>query len=90
MPFASLAEPGDTAACNQARCGRNTIGTAWRGLPWWSAAKCHIFIGFFVCKSKNYVTLPPHTVGIAQLVRAPDCGSGGRRFEPDYLPERPS
>ena len=25
-------------------------------------------------------------VGIAQLARAPDCGSGGRRFEPDYPP----
>ena len=25
-------------------------------------------------------------VGIAQLVRAPDCGSGGRRFEPGYPP----
>ena len=25
-------------------------------------------------------------VGIAQLVRAPDCGSGGRRFESDYPP----
>ena len=23
---------------------------------------------------------------IAQLVRAPDCGSGGRRFESDYPP----
>ncbi len=25
-------------------------------------------------------------VGIAQLARAPDCGSGGRRFKPDYPP----
>ena len=25
-------------------------------------------------------------VGIAQLVRAPDCGPGGRRFEADYPP----
>ena len=25
-------------------------------------------------------------VDIAQLVRAPDCGSGGRRFESDYPP----
>lgn len=24
--------------------------------------------------------------GIAQLVRAPDCGSGGRGFEPHYFP----
>ena len=27
-------------------------------------------------------------VGIAQLVRAPDCGSGGRGFEPHYLPKK--
>ena len=26
------------------------------------------------------------TVGIAQLVRAPDCGSGGREFESHYPP----
>ena len=25
-------------------------------------------------------------VGIAQLVRAPDCGSGGREFESHYPP----
>ena len=25
-------------------------------------------------------------VGIAQLVSAPDCGSGGRRFDPGYSP----
>ena len=25
-------------------------------------------------------------VGIAQLARAPDCGSGGHRFESDYPP----
>ena len=25
-------------------------------------------------------------VGIAQLVRASDCGSEGRRFDPDYSP----
>ena len=28
----------------------------------------------------------PDMVDIAQLVRAPDCGSGGRRFESDYPP----
>ena len=28
-----------------------------------------------------------HTVGVVQLVRAPDCGSGGRGFEP-LLPPR--
>ena len=26
--------------------------------------------------------LPPDTVAVAQLVRASDCGSEGRRFEP--------
>ena len=25
-------------------------------------------------------------VGVAQLVRAPDCGSGGRRFDSDHPP----
>ena len=27
-------------------------------------------------------------VGIAQLARAPDCGSGGHRFESDYPPHK--
>jgi hypothetical protein len=27
-------------------------------------------------------------VVLAQLVRAPDCGSGGRRFEPGILPQQ--
>ena len=27
-----------------------------------------------------------HVVGIAQLVRAPDCGSGGRGFDSHYSP----
>ena len=26
-------------------------------------------------------------VSVAQLVRAPDCGSGGRRFDPDRSPK---
>ena len=30
--------------------------------------------------------VPFFMVGIAQLVRAPDCGSGGRRFESVYPP----
>ncbi len=29
---------------------------------------------------------PPVTVGVAQLVRAPDCGSGGRRFDSVHPP----
>ena len=27
------------------------------------------------------------TVGVAQLVRVPGCGPGGRRFEPDHSPQ---
>ena len=27
-------------------------------------------------------------VGVAQLVRAPDCGSGGRGFESHYPPQK--
>ena len=27
-------------------------------------------------------------VVVAQLVRAPDCGSGSRRFEPDLPPQQ--
>ena len=30
----------------------------------------------------SHDTIPPVLVAIAQLVRAPDCGSGSRRFEP--------
>ncbi len=29
-------------------------------------------------------------VVVAQLVRAPDCGSGGRRFETDLPPKKTS
>ena len=32
------------------------------------------------------VSLFTSVVGIAQLVRAPDCGSGGRGFESHYPP----
>ena len=28
-----------------------------------------------------------HMVGVAQMVRAPDCGSGGSRFDPDHPPQ---
>ena len=31
--------------------------------------------------------LDQYMVGIAQLVRAPDCGSGGREFESHYPPQ---
>ena len=30
---------------------------------------------------KSYYIYGQETVVVAQLVRAPDCGSGGRRFE---------
>ena len=33
------------------------------------------------------VSLFTSVVGIAQLVRAPDCGSGGREFESHYPPQ---
>ena len=35
--------------------------------------------------AKLYV--PPSAAGVAQLVRAPDCGSGCRRFESDHSPQ---
>ncbi len=40
---------------------------------------------FALYELKTYFCIT-NTVGIAQLVRALDCGSRGRRFEPDYLP----
>lgn len=46
------------------------------------------FLKFSLKKQKIQYICSPQTVGIAQLVRAPDCGSGGRRFEPGYLPEK--
>ena len=38
--------------------------------------------------NEKYVYLHPYIfmVDIAQLVRAPDCGSGGRGFESHYSP----
>ena len=35
---------------------------------------------------KSYYISGQETVVVAQLVRAPDCGSGGRRFETDLPP----
>ncbi len=32
------------------------------------------------------ISEPCSMVGVAQLVRAPDCGSGGRRFDSDHPP----
>ncbi len=37
--------------------------------------------------SKKYYICTRKTVGIVQLVRTSDCGSEGRRFEPDYPPK---
>lgn len=42
---------------------------------------------FGLYQLKGYFCIT-NTVGIAQLVRALDCGSRGRRFEPDYLPKK--
>ena len=41
---------------------------------------------FFKFKS---LFLPSLTVVVAQLVRASDCGSEGRRFEPGHPPKKP-
>ena len=43
----------------------------------------------FSC-SYNKITLPLQrkTVDVVQLVRTLDCGSRGRRFEPDLPPEK--
>jgi hypothetical protein len=38
---------------------------------------------------KKIVTLPPNMVDVAQLVRATDCGSVGRGFEPHLPPLTP-
>ena len=42
----------------------------------------------YLCSQSSSVYLPPHTVVVAQLVRAPDCGSGGRGFETHLPPHR--
>lgn len=44
---------------------------------------------YFACKfrRKNFIFAQPKMVIVAQLVRAPDCGSGGRRFEPGLSPK---
>ena len=40
-------------------------------------------------KVSNFaVDFPISTVGVVQLVRAPDCGSGGRGFEPHLPPQK--
>lgn len=36
---------------------------------------------------QKYYFCSPFTADIAQLVRAPVCGTGGRRFEPGYSPK---
>ena len=37
---------------------------------------------------KSYYISGQEMVVVAQLVRAPDCGSGGRRFETDLPPHK--
>ena len=39
-----------------------------------------------IYESDPYICGPKKTVGVAQLVRASDCGSEGRGFEPHHLP----
>lgn len=36
----------------------------------------------------NFIYLQPETEIVAQLVRAPDCGSGGRGFDPRHSPKK--
>ena len=43
---------------------------------------------FSELETKKYcLFLRSQMVNVAQLVRAPDCGSGGRRFKPGLSPE---
>lgn len=42
----------------------------------------------FLFLKKEYIC-SPQTVIVAQLVRAPDCGSGGRGFESRLSPPSP-
>jgi hypothetical protein len=42
---------------------------------------------FLIKKHFSATFAPSTTVIVAQLVRAPDCGSGGRRFEPGQSPD---
>ena len=44
----------------------------------------------FANQFKEICELEPHTVIVAQLVRALVCGSRGRRFEPGLSPKNPS
>ena len=37
---------------------------------------------------KSFIFARVYMVVVAQLVRAPDCGSGGRRFEPGLPPTK--
>ena len=39
-------------------------------------------------KLKSFIFTQQLMVVVAQLVRAPDCGSGGRRFETDLPPQK--
>lgn len=37
-----------------------------------------------------YNIIVPNMVGVAQLIRAPGCGPGGRGFEPHHSPHKKS
>jgi hypothetical protein len=43
---------------------------------------------FLIKKQFSTTFALSNTVVVAQLVRAPDCGSGGRRFEPGHPPKQ--
>jgi hypothetical protein len=42
----------------------------------------------FICVPSTLYLVPRYMECVAQLVRAPDCGSGGRGFEPHHAPSK--
>ena len=48
--------------------------------PFWNIALC-------VLALMGILSIRACMVGVAQLARAPDCGSGGRGFEPLHPPQ---
>ena len=52
----------------------------------YSVSKMALSFETVVIERKMFSTTPDIAAGIAQLVRAPDCGSGGRGFETHYPP----
>ena len=59
----------------------NIDKTEWCDLKLGVTLKCSVKLFFVLCAFEQVFM-----VGIAQLVRVPDCGSGGRGFESHYPP----